>query len=107
MSKAIGVIAGLIAGVLVLVGLSYLSYQLYAFYAPKYEEVRRTTYEQSRAFNEGMVRDLETLKLQYVQATPDQQAALKAVILHRFSVYPEEAMPPDLRQFYTQLRDQP
>ncbi len=107
MDKILGALLGVVVGLAALVGLTYLSFQLYAFYNPKYEEVRRETYEQSRAFNEGMVRDLENLKMQYQTAAPDQQAGLRAVILHRFSVYPTDRLPPDLQAFYTQLSGTP
>lgn len=65
----------------------------------------RKIMEQSKSYNDGMVRDFENLKLQYDGANDGQRAALRATILHRFSVYPEEQLPPHLRSFYIQLRN--
>ena len=98
--SGIVIIALVIAG---LFGLSYFGWATYNYFAPKYEQTRRDVFEKSRAFNEGMIRDLENLKMQYGQATPEQQAGLRAMILHRFSVYPTEQLPPDLQLFYSQL----
>jgi hypothetical protein len=85
------------------VGAAFLAYWLYGFFNPKYEAVRRQTFEQSRAFNEGMVRDLQNLRLQYLNATPEGKSALRATILHRFSVYDKGELPAELRSFYAQI----
>lgn len=78
-----------------------LSYRLSQHYMPRYEQVRRETYEESRAYQEGMVRDLENLRLAYLQAqSPDQKAALRSTIQHRFADLPADIeMPPDLQAF--------
>jgi hypothetical protein len=96
----LGIITLVVGGI---IGAAFLSFWLYSVFAPKYEAVRRETFEQSRAFNEGMVRDLQNLRLQYLQATPEGKAALRATIIHRFSVYDKEALPLELRSFYTQI----
>ena len=88
------------------VGLGYLSYLGYAFYAPRYEQVRRNTFEQSQSYYEGMLRELQGLRLQYTTATTDaEKAVLRSTILHRFSVYPQENLPADLRNFYNSIRN--
>jgi len=84
-------------------GLGYWAYVSTAFYAPRYEDIRRTTFEHSRAFNEGMVRDLENLKMQYQAATDVQKIGLRATIIHRFEVYPIDSMTPDLQTFYASI----
>lgn len=90
--------------VIVLAGLMFGSFYAYQYFNPKYEAVRRQTFEESRAFNEGMVRDLENLRLEYIGAAPEKKAALRSVILHRFSVYDGNRLSFDLRQFYDQLQ---
>jgi hypothetical protein len=51
-----------------------------------------------------MIRDLENLQLEYIKADNDGKQALRAIVLHRFSVYPEDKMPPNLRNFYNDLK---
>lgn len=84
-------------------GLSYASWYGYNYYAPKYEESRRKTFEQSRAFNEGMIRDLQNLRLDYLKADANGKSALRSTIIHRFSVYDKQSLPAELRLFYSQL----
>jgi hypothetical protein len=84
-SIGIGVFALALVAIFVL---QLFGFGSFAFFAPKYREVERQTFEQSRAFNEGMVRDLENLCLQYQGGTPAQQSALASTIRHRIAGYP-------------------
>lgn len=78
-------------------GLAYFGYANFAFFAPKYEAVRRDVMIESRAYSEASVRELYRLKRQY-DTTDD--AAARATILaaarHEFSIFPEDRLPPDL-----------
>lgn len=96
-------LAWIVIVVVLIVAGAFGSYEIYRHFAPKYEAVRRNTFEQSRAFNEGMIRDLQNLRLQYLQATPEGKATLRATILHRFSVYDKGSLPLELRSFYAQI----
>lgn len=87
-----------------LVGLSCLSFLSYRFFAPRYAAVDNAVFHESAQYNDGMIRDLESLQIQYQSANDDQKAALKAVILHRFSIYPESKMPENLKAFYRNLK---
>lgn len=78
---------------------------LYKTFAPKYEQVRRETFEQSKAYNQGMVQELQNMQFKYVsEKDPEAKAALASIILHRAADYPLEAMPTDLRAFVEKLR---
>lgn len=101
-----GIVSFLFYGILgaaVIFGLSYGSYRAYEFFAPRYAAVDNKVFHETQAYNDGMLRDLEDIKLQYVSAKPEQKEALRAVALHRFSIYPRERMPADLRDFYEKL----
>jgi hypothetical protein len=76
----------------------------YAFFAPRVRAIDNHVFKESEQYNDGMIRDLEDLQMQYMQADAKQKQALRAIVLHRFSVYPEERMPIELREFYNQLR---
>lgn len=78
----------------------------YGFFAPKVRAIDNQVFKESEQYNDGMIRDLENLQLEYIQADDEHQKALKAIVLHRFSVYPEDKMPPNLRNFYNQLRNE-
>jgi len=91
-------------GVAAIFGLSYLGYESYKFFAPKYRQVDNQVFKESEQYNDGMIRDLENLQMEYVKATAEQKDALRAITLHRFSVYPEDKMPSNLRNFYNSLK---
>ena len=84
----------------------YANWASVNYYTPKYGSTRSETFKQSAAYNDGMVRDLEGIQLQYQAASPAGKEALRALALHRFEVYPVERMTPDQRNFYNQLKAQ-
>lgn len=99
----------LIAVVLLIVigvfGASELGYRVYQRYAPLNEQVRRETYEQSRAFQEGTVRDLENLRMDYASGNDAQKAAIRSVAIHRLADVPQELLTPSLRQWANEMRN--
>ena len=97
-------ITGIVLAIGILFGISLLGFESYKFFAPKYRQVDNEVFKQSEQYNDGMIRDLENLQLEYVNADADHKQAVRAIVLHRFSVYPEDKMPPNLRNFYDQLR---
>jgi hypothetical protein len=80
------------------------SFWTYQYFAPKYRAVDNQVFKQSEQYNDGMIRDLENLQIEYISADADKKQALRAIVLHRFSVYPEDKMPPNLRNFYNSLK---
>ena len=91
MFKEISAMVGTIVGAIALIfGLSFLGYKSYEFFAPKYRAVDNQVFKQSEQYNDGMIRDLENLQIEYIGADADKKQALRAIVLHRFSVYPEE-----------------
>ena len=107
---------GIAAGVGVLVAILALSWVLmgnefflYKYFAPKQEAVRRQVFEQSRAFNQGMVQELQNMQFEYVkQVDPAAKVALASVILHRASGYnlDDPIVPADLRSFIAKLKQE-
>lgn len=100
------VFATVVGGFIALTAFGFLMSYVGLFHAsifgPAYEQVRRNTFEQSQSYNEGMVRDLENLKMQYEKADDEEKIGLRATIIHRFSAYPNQ-LPPRLASFYSSL----
>jgi len=85
-------------------GLNALGFSIFAFFAPKYEAVRRDQMIESRAYSEGTIRELYTLQRQYQAAKTDaERDTLAAAARHEFSIFPQERLPSDLRAFMTQV----
>lgn len=85
-------------------GLNLFGLAQYQFFAPKYRAVENQVFKQSEQYNDGMIRDLENLQMEYMNADVEHKQALRAIILHRFSVYDENRLPYNLRSFYEQLK---
>lgn len=103
--EASGVVGVIVLAALGIFGLAYGSYELYAFFAPKYTAVDNKVFHESQQYNDGMIRDLENIKREYQQATPEGKQALKATVIHRFEIYPRSKLVdyPDLLNFYDSL----
>jgi len=106
MKTVLSVIGAFIALLVLVFVLNYYGYASFAFFAPKYAETQNKVFQQSQQYNEGMVRDLQNLKREYLAADPEGKAALRALTLHRFEVYPFEQLPPDLQEFYRSLQNE-
>jgi len=105
MFKELSALVGTMLGAIALIfGLTFLGYKSYEFFAPKYRAVDNQVFKESEQYNDGMIRDLENLQMDYINADKDHKDALRAIVLHRFSVYPEDKMPPNLRNFYNDLK---
>ena len=74
-------------------------------FAPKQEAVRREVFEQSKAYNQGMVQELQNMQFAYIKAGAEERVALRPIILHRAADYPADKMPYDLRNFIQTLKD--
>lgn len=77
---------------------------MYKIFAPKYEQVRRDTFEKSKAYNQGMIQELQNMQFEYLKADKEHQAALADIILHRAADYDENKLPSDLRSFIQNLK---
>jgi hypothetical protein len=77
---------------------------LTSYFSPKYEQVRRETFEQSKAYNQGVIQELQNMQFQYAQAEPEHRAALASIILRRAADYDDGKLPADLGVFIRQLR---
>ena len=104
MKEFFGIVAFIAAAVAVVIGLTFLGYAITDYFAPKYRAIDNKVFKESEQYNDGMVRDLENLQLEYMNADKEHKDALRAIVLHRFSVYPVDKMPPNLRNFYNELR---
>jgi hypothetical protein len=91
-------------GVAALFGLSYLGWASYNYFAPKYRATDNAVFKESEQYNDGMIRDLENLQMEYVKADDAHKAILRDITIHRFEVYDTNRLPPNLFNFYTQLK---
>ncbi len=104
-------IGGAIVGVIVcLLMLAWIvqgdNFFMYRVFAPQYANVQRKVFENTAPYNMGMMQDLRRMQEEYVSADAQHKAAIGAMILHNYAQYDENRMPPDLRDFYEQVKRQ-
>lgn len=73
-------------------------------FSPLNEDVRRETFEHSRAYREGMRQELENMRFEYAKADDAHKDSLASVILHRTADVDLMTMPADLRAFIQGLK---
>lgn len=84
-------------------GITYHELLFTSFFAPKFEDVRRNTFERSKSFRTGAVQELQNMQFEYIKADPAHKKALADVIRHRAAEVPADAMPADLQSFIYNL----
>lgn len=73
-------------------------------FAPANEAVRRETFEQSKAFRDGMAQEIRSLQIEYLRAEEAVKPALAAAILHKAAQIDEADLPSDLRTFVNSIK---
>lgn len=72
-------------------------------FAPKREETRRVTFEQSKAFNDGVSQDINKFRGDYALADSTGKKMIAQVIRHRLAGYDTNKLSPDLQSFVNSL----
>ena len=97
-------LGALVLGLALVFGLGYFVYQSTSFFKPKYVALDNQVFKESQQYNDGMIRDLQNLQMEYINGDQGKKDSIRAIVLHRFSVYPDDKLSPDLRNFYNSLK---
>lgn len=63
------------------------------FFKPKFRALDSKVFKESEQYSDGMVRDLENFMYDHKTAdTEEKKRAIKALVRHRFSVYPKDKL---------------
>lgn len=99
MRELLVIIVSAVAFLLFIAGLQFYGLISYQFFAPKYEAVRRTVWENTPSFYAGTRRDFDDLVLQYKQAkTDDERDAISSILRHRAAGAPTDLITPEVKQ---------
>ena len=104
MKPILAIVGGVVGFGALIWGVAYHDLLFTAFFAPKYENVRRNTFEQSKSFRTGAVTELQNMQFEYIRSDAEHKLALKDIIIHRSAEVPEDAMPQDLYNFIQGLK---
>ena len=102
---------GWIVGVLVIgFGLTWLvqgnDFFLAKVFAPKEEALRRKTFEESKAYNDGIAQDLTNFQVSYATANPEQKKAIASIVMGRFANYDLTKLQSAQRDFVESCRQE-
>jgi hypothetical protein len=96
-----------VAGLVALFALVWLiagnNLALMKVFAPASEQVRRETFENSKAYRDGMIQELRAMQFEYMRADEAHKVGMKNVIRHRLAGFPEDAIPADLQAFIREI----
>jgi len=100
----LAIVGGVVGTGAIIWGVAYHDLLFTAFFAPKFENVRRNTFEQSKSFRTGAIQELQNMQFEYIRSDAEHKIALKDIIIHRATEVPEDAMPQDLYNFIQGLK---
>lgn len=103
MKSILAIVGGVVGTGAIIWGVAYHDLLFTAFFAPKFENVRRNTFEQSKSFRTGAIQELQNMQFEYIRSDAEHKAALADIIRHRAAEIPEDAMPADLQSFISNL----
>lgn len=73
-------------------------------FSPAQEQVRRETFEKSKAYNQGMVQELNKAYQDYSKGSEVEKDAIKSIVLHQYADYDTSNLPVYLQTFLAELR---
>ena len=86
-------------------GLTWMGLKWKGFFGPRFADVERTVFLETRSYNQGMIQQLSRYRLQYALCTtPEAKAVIKSTVRTMFSEYPPEDLPSvELRTFHQEM----
>lgn len=101
----LSVAALLLLGVGCVFSLEYYGLMSTKYFAPKFEAVRRETFEQSKAYNQGTIQEIENMYLEYIKADEEHKKAIGRIVLHRLADFDKSKLSPELQEFVRNIKN--
>ena len=76
---------------------------MFKVFAPLAEQIRNDTFKQSASYQDGMIRDLQDMQLEYMKTDPVHKLAIASIIKHRAAAISSAVLPVELNQFIKEL----
>ena len=88
-----------LAVVISLMGLSYGGLMWNGVLATKGEAIRTQVVEESKAYRDGMRKELNRIAIEYAKADPAGKAAIRSYVVSTYAAEPVEEYPTNLQTF--------
>ena len=95
MHKLGGILLGL---VIVVIGLTYGKLWYKSHFGPKFANVERKVFKETRSFNEAKIQELVNLNYEYTRK-PNDRDAIASVVRNKFADYPKDSLSIELQNF--------
>jgi hypothetical protein len=95
---------GIFALLALIIGGNLLDLNIYKYFAPRKEAIRREVFENTRSYNQGKIQELAKLKHELELADNDDKEIIKSTIRHKFADYNDVNMPTNLKIFLQEIR---
>lgn len=109
--KALGICFAGILIVVLLLGLSWVvqgnDFFLYKYFAPKYADVQREVFQNTKAYNQGLAQELDSWRIEYAKGDAETKKMLASIVRQRTADYDLNRFPIELREFVQQCKDLP
>lgn len=81
------------------------NYELFnrEYFGTRSRAIENRIFKESEQYNDGVIRDLYDLKIEYMNGNDEKKESIRSLIQHRFSVYPKEKLPSDLIAFLNEI----
>lgn len=97
-------IAGIVAALLLIVGLSFFGLEMKRYFKPRSQAIDRQVFENTPSFVHGKTQYINRLRREYVEAeTVESKRGLRDLILSEADAIDHSLLPYDLQQFLNTL----
>lgn len=101
LAKKIGI--GIVGFLLIWLFLGMFGIVNTKFFGVMTQDAKRQVFEQTKSYNHGTIQDMYRYKLEYVQASPEHQAALRDVVNSTLGGFDRNKLPVDLRVWVAEI----
>ena len=88
---------------IVISGVGFLGLGAYVIFAPVAEQARRSVFENTKSYNDGMTQELQRYYLEYSKADGQGKATIAEVVRHQYASYPVGRLPNHLQSFVNSI----
>lgn len=103
-----GIVFSVIGGILGILALTWVvqgnEFFLLTVFGAKMENARYNAFKNSQSYRDGTVKELQKLRIDYINAAPDHRNAIGGIILGMLGDGDEATLPSDLQSFIAGLR---
>jgi len=104
MKTAATILAVIAIFVALIIGVPYCNLKYTEFFSPKFQNVERQVFEETKSYNQGKTQELAKYFDEYTRGKAEDKEAIASVIRIKFADYKADRLEYGLQQFLIQIR---